>query len=268
MKKVNLFYILPVFAIFVLMYSSCNAFVVENTTHDFISSPGNSIQSVFWVQNPSSTIKKMSIYQTDYTQKPDGSIEFGKTGQSERSNAEWITFSPNQFSIAPSGKIEVKITIQIPNKSLSGTYWSMIMVEEEPPPTVFTSDGTGDIVTGVKAFVRQAIQVRTSITGTGEMKAKLFNQKVYKGNEKSMFEVMIENTGTLFFRGDFWVELFNSEGYPIGKTKVVRQGVYPGMKEKLTTDISFAKSGKYTALCVYDTQSTKVFGAKYQIIIP
>jgi len=268
MTKFNKVLLIQVALLVLLVCSTSSAFLVENTTHDYISSPGGQIQTSFWVLNNGTTPKKIMIYKTDYTQRTDGGVEFGAAGKNERSNSSWVNFSPDKFTVDSSKKIEVKVTVQIPKANLSGTYWSMIMVEEEPPPTNFASDGTGEIVTGIRVLARQAIQIRTSIAGTGEMKAKLFNQKVYKDNEKRMFEVMIENTGTLFFRGDFWVELFNSEGYPIGKTKVVRQGVYPGMKEKLIVDLSFAKSGKYTALCVYDTQSSKVFGAKYQITIP
>ena len=120
----------------------------------------------------------------------------------------------------------------------------------------------------IKVKRRQGIQIRTHISGTGDMKARYFNQQVVKKADKVFFEVDLENIGTLFYRGNFWLDIFDEQGQAVDKVTLSEKSIYPGCSARFSADISGLKNGKYTVLCVYDTQSNKVFGGKYQIAIP
>jgi hypothetical protein len=78
----------------------------------------------------------------------------------------------------------------------------------------------------------------------------------------------MENIGTLYFSGNFWIEFFDSRGKSVSKVSLERKSIYPDCSVRFSADVSHLKSGKYTALCVYDTLKNKVFGGKYQIEIP
>lgn len=251
---------------FILPFS-CLAVTVENPRADLYVSPGSNAEAKFNVINRSNHAQTMKVSQSDYTFKADGSNEFAQPGTIARSNAKWIKFSPESFTIKPNTTIEIVLQIHVPNQKMTGTYWSMLMVEYVDQNSLNTAKTTDDLNSGVQVIRRQGVQVRTHITGTGEKKARFLNKNIVKKNGKTFFEIDLENTGTLFYRGDFWVELFNQEGYPIGKVEQPMRGVYPDCSIRYSVDISQFKKGNYTALCVYDTRSNKVFGGKYQVEI-
>lgn len=251
----------------VLIPQICSAVTVTNPRKDLYVSPGSSSQTSIKVINESKTEERMKVYQSDYLHQADGSNNFADPGTLERSNAKWIKFSPDYFTIKPGQVIEINIQVTVPKEKLEGSYWSMLMVEyvdKEEPVHI----GEAELLTSTKIIKRQAVHIRTHITGTGVMKAVFLNKKVEKKNGKTTFELDLKNTGNVFYRGDFWVELFNKEGYPIGKIQLLPRGVYPDCSTRFVADVSQIKKGSYTALCVFDTRSQKVFGGKYQIDIP
>lgn len=259
----------PILLLFILVTMSCSAVTVENPREDLYVSPGSSAKTSFRVINRSNKEQQMSVYQTDYSFTADGVNNFASPGTLPRSNANWLRFTPKQFSIQPGAKITIEVSVSVPNAQLSGSYWSVLMVEYVDSDT---NPAENDSKAAVKAAIivkrRQGIQIRTHVSGTGEMKARYFNQNITKRDGKVLFEVDMENIGTLFYSGKFWVELFDQDGYPVDKVTLSSKSIYPGSSCRFSADITNLKKGKYTALCVYDTQSNKVFGGKYQIKIP
>ncbi len=266
MQKFMFLLLLVLFQLFTAF--TCHAVTVENPRDDIYVSPGGTAQTKFNVVNRSNRPQSMKVILSDYKFKADGTNEFPPAGSSERSNAGWLKFAPESFTIMPGTTVEINVQITAPNKPLEGTYWRMLMVEYVDQQDANKRNTEGEIVSGIRVIRRQGVQLRTHITGTGEKKARLFNKNITRKNDRLFFEIDLENTGTLFYRGDFWVELFNQEGYPAGKVQLAPMGVYPGCSVRFVADISQFKKGKYTALCVFDTRSNKVFGGKYQVEIP
>lgn len=254
--------------LFCLVSSFCMAITVENPRADLYVSPGSITHTKFNVRNDSSKAQKIDISVADYFFKADGTNEFSPPGTKERSNATWLSYSPENFIIPPGTNVEIIVNVRVPDRPMIGTYWSILLVEySDPVPERETSRPEEELTSTIRVVRRQGIQIRSHFSGTGEMKARFFNKNLEKKSGKTFFSVDLENTGTLFYRGDFWIELFNQEGYPMGKLESPSRSVYPGCSVRFSTDVSHLKKGKYTALCVYDTRSNKVFGGKYQLEI-
>lgn len=255
-----------IFTIFII--ASCSGVTVENPREDLYVTPGSNAQTSFRVINRTNQSQQMTVYQTDYSFKSDGSNEFLSPGSHPRSNAEWLNFSPRQFTIKPGMKMNIDVSVNVPNKQLTGSYWSILMVEYiDSGNNNPNADDIND-QTGLTVKRRQGIQIRTHFSGTGEMKARYFNQQIRSENGKLFFDVDMENIGTLYFSGNFWIEFFDSRGKSVSKVSLERKSIYPDCSVRFSADVSHLKSGKYTALCVYDTLKNKVFGGKYQIEIP
>ncbi len=259
--------IVTALTLFLLSAVICHAVTVENPRQDLYISPGSTAVTKFNVINRSNKEETMKVYQTDYEHKADGSNSFPHPGSHERSNAKWLKFSPEQFTIKPGAMIEINVQVNVPNEPLSGTYWSLLMVEYVNSSSTTAKTGS-ELESGINVKRRQGVHVRTHVTGTGEKAAKFTNKQLRKENGENLFEVDLENTGQVFYRGNFWVELFNQEGYPIRKINLPPRGVYPGCSVRFSAKLTGVKKGRYTALCVFDTLSNKVFGGKYQLDIP
>jgi uncharacterized protein (DUF2147 family) len=261
---------LKVFLIFIFSISclTVNAVTVENPSDDIYISPGGSAETSFRVINRSNKEHQISVYQTDYFFEANGTNQFGSPGLHQRSNANWLEFTPKRFFIQPKSKVAIKVTANVPQKPLSGTYWSVLMVEYiDAKATEAANSSNADIQSKVTIKRRTAIQIRTHISGTGEMKARYFNQSIKEIDGERKFFVDMENTGTLYFTGQFYINFFDSKGKPVEKILLGKKSLYPGCSARFSANISQLKKGKYTALCVYDTSEEKVFGGKYQIEI-
>lgn len=241
------------------------AITVSNLRHDIYVSPGRQAIAKVKVANESKLEQSVKIYFSDYMHFADGSNKFADPGTLKRSNANWLSAAPIFFTLKPGMDMQIPIAINVPVAELEGTYWSMLMIEPVDKSEIMPVTGNAATRSGVKIISRQGVQIRTHITNTGAMKARFFNQKIEKREGKTFFTVDLENTGNIFYRGDFWVELFNQEGYPSGKIQISPRGVYPECSVRLSADISKFKAGNYTAVCVFDTRGNKVFGGKYQI---
>ena len=254
--------------IFSLFCLDANAVTVENPSEDIFVSPGGTAKTSFRVINRTNQEHQITVYQSDYFFEANGKNEFSSPGLLKRSNAGWIDFSPKRFLINPKSKVSIEVSANIPNQPLNGTYWSVLMVEYvDSKATKATSNYNQDMQSQVTVKRRTAIQIRTHITNTGEMKARYFNQSIKKINGKRIFQVDMENTGSLYFTGKFWIDFYNSQGKPIEKIVLDKKSLYPDCSVRFSADISNLQKGKYTALCIYDTSEEKVFGGKYQIEI-
>ena len=92
--------------------------------------PGGKNEGKILVKNDSSEPQTVKVSQTDYLFYADGRNLYGKPGADPRSNAPWITFSPQRLEVPPREVGVINYTVQAPkDPKLSGTFWSLLMVE-------------------------------------------------------------------------------------------------------------------------------------------
>jgi len=251
-----------------LMASAAEAGVsiVGGLTHQKQATPGEVYKGSILIENiHSGEPVEVKIYQTDYHFRFDGTNDYGPPGELERSNANWIRFSPHRPIIAPNDVSTVNYTVRVPDDpNLVGTYWSMIMVEGVPKSSRESSqaENAKPQVT-ITQIMRYGIQVITHIGETGERKIEFLQTKLLRESDKRVLQVDIENTGERWLRLSLWTELYDESGSYTGKFEARGKRTYPGTSARFKVDLSDVPEGEYKALVVADGGGDDIFGAHY-----
>jgi hypothetical protein len=225
---------------------------------------GEEYHGVIVIQNSSDERQEVKAYQTDYLFFHDGKNIYGEPGKLGRSNANWITFSPERFIIPPKDSYTLKYTVKVPdNEALVGTYWSVIMVEGVAP---VSSDTIRNGI-GVRQVMRYGIQMVTHIGNTGERKIKFLNTQLLRVQEKRILQIDVENIGERWLRPVLWTELFDEEGGQKGKFDGRKIRIYPGTSARIRVDLSEVPDGKFMALVVADNGDEYIFAAQLTLNI-
>lgn len=240
--------------------------VMGANVQEQVSPPGGSYTGTILIRNTSSEPQAARIYQTDYQFKADGSSAFDAPGSRPRSNAQWVATSGSQVTVPPGATVPVQYTVTVPaDASLSGTYWSVIMVEGIQAgvlPTVPAARRT----LGLVPVIRYAVQVVSHIEQSGQRQIQFVNTRVVADADgRRTLEFEIHNTGERAYRLDVKAELFDTSGALVGTLQQTRGLIFPGSSVLQRFDISSFPPQDYQALILADTGEEDVFGAQYTL---
>jgi hypothetical protein len=230
-------------------------------------SQGESAQGRIDIVNPDDEEVTVRIYQTDYMFYSDGRSEFAKPGSVARSNASYITYSPDRLVIPPRGSSEVSYRISIPNNpDLKGSYWSVIMVEPlakgalEPP-----SPEKGKVKVGIQAVFRHAVQMVTHIGNTGKLAMEIADKRLEKAEGNTFLVLDVKNTGERWLVPALYLDLYDGSGRSLGRFEGGKLRIFPGCSVRYRVNLGGLKHGKYNALVMLDAGEEHVFGARYTL---
>lgn len=241
--------------------------VTSGLTYERMAESGNAYQGAIQLQNTGEGPQEVKIYQTDYLFFCDGRNIYGDPGKDPRSNADWITFSPRRLIVPPRSKTMVNYTVQVPDdQGLTGTYWSMLMIEGISAASPEASGKKRDeINVGISQVMRYGLQMITQIGDTGTTQLKFVRTKVLKKDEKRILQIDMENIGEKWLRPDLWAELYNDKGISTGKLPGKKSRIYPGTSARFMIDLSRVPPGTYKALVVADCGGDDLFGTSYTL---
>jgi len=248
--------------------SEAGVSVVGGLTRERKVEAGTIYKGVVFVRNSADAPQEVKIYQTDYLFFCDGRTIYGEGGKTVRSNADWISFSPRRLTIPPKGTSGIHYSIKVPSDgSLSGTYWSMLMVEgigKGSPEAVLPEEGK--VKVGIRHVMRYGIQMVAHIGDSGSGKIEfLQTTKLLKENGRRVLRLDVENVGERWLRPFLWVELHDEEGRYIGRFEGERIRIFPGTSARARIDLSDLPEGAYKALVVADAGGDDVFGVTYRV---
>jgi hypothetical protein len=233
---------------------------------------GETYTGAIVIHNDSKEQQEAKVYQTDYSFQFNGTNTYGEAGSLPRSNAKWIAFSPSYVTLPPEGSVSVNYIVTVPRDSaggkLTGTYWSMMMVEGIHKGSAESSLPRKDqkAQMGIMQTIRYGIQISTSIEKTGEKKIKFLGTNlVTKKDGKRDLEIDIENTGEIAMLPDVYVELFNDRGVSLGQFPGSKYRIYPGTSVRQLIDVSKVAKGSYKAMVAVDAGGDNVFGEQYTL---
>ncbi len=245
-----------------------NFSVIGELTRECALTRGDVKQESIVVRNPGQAPVQIRAYQRDYRTYADGRKEFGKPGSVDRSNSGWITVTPHEMVLEPGQTASFKATVRVPeNASLSGTYWSVVMVEPVPdmsllPPLPKTDKPTVRVV----AIKRYAIQFVTHLGKSGTYQLRFAEPRIEDDDGERMLALDIENTGSRWIRPNLWAEVYDESGVSRGRFSGKRLRLFPGCSVRSGIDISTLPTGRYQALIVADGGADdNVFGGRYQL---
>jgi len=249
--------------------ASAEVQLLSNLTSEAALAPGGRREGRILLQNTGGAAATVRVYQTDYLFHCDGANYYDTPGSSTRSNCSWITFSPQQFDIPPKETLAVRYALQVPNdQKLSGTYWSMLMVEPIANETNAPLEAEdGHIQVGLRTVIRYGIQIVTNIGDTGRREIKVADKKLVTNDGKRLLQLDVQNTGERWLRPVVWAEVYDEKGEYVGRFGGARTRIYPGCSTRNLIDLSALRAGKYNALVVVDNQDESVWGARYVLQI-
>ncbi len=243
--------------------------VVGDLTQAYTVRVGQSVEGSIILQNGSNNPHEVRIYQTDYLFFCDGKNIYGDPGSVPRSNCKWITFSPQQTIIPPGDFLPVYYTIQVPNNDdLSGTYWSMLMVEPlgEALPEPEQSK-LEEATIGIKTVMRYAIQMVTNVEQTGKKEISIIDKRLVDLEGAHVLQLDIENKGERWLRPSIRAELYDEQGTYAGSFDGGAVRIYPGCSVRRRIRLEEVGAGRYTVLVIVDNGDEAVWGAQYELAI-
>jgi len=242
--------------------------LTSEMTLERAAQPGERYQGSIRLQNTGTSMAEAKIYQTDYRFAADGSNAYGAPGELERSNAEWVNLSRELVRIPPGGSEELTFEVQVPaDRDLSGTYWSMVMVEPIPEDSAESAEPLPERTTRVKQIMRYGVQVVTHIGQSGDTGLVFTNPGLINEDGKRLFRIDAENTGSRWLRPSLWLELYRQDGTPLGKFHGPAKRLYPGTSAQFQVDLGETPPGKYLGLVVADGTGDDLFGANVELEI-
>jgi hypothetical protein len=232
-------------------------------------SPGKTYEGTIEVTNPDASAQEIKLYQTDYSFSADGSIVYGEPGRLPRSNARWITVSPQRVTIPAGEGATIHYTIQVPpDDTLRGTYWSIIMVEPVAPgsPESGSYDPT-KVTVGIREVLRYGVQIETTRGSTGSRNLR-FSQVLLQADTGSRLLVVdLENTGERSLQPSLWAELYDGQGGFVGRFDGGAHRLYPGTAARFRVELRGVSNATYKALIVADCGGDDVFGANVSLVL-
>ncbi len=247
--------------------AQAGVFVNSAMTQEKSAKPGEIYRGTIVLKNTDDTAREAKVYQTDYSFAADGSNYYGDPGRLPRSNANWVSLSRELVTVPPKGTERLDYEVKVPSgSSLSGTYWSMIMVE----PIAVNSLESGEVPDGaarVTQVLRYGIQVATHIGKGGGPGLTFANPRLVKEDGKQLFAIDVENTGQQLLRPTLSLELYGQAGSPVGKFQGEATRLYPGTSARFLIDLGQTPNGKYLGLVVADGTGDNLFGANVELDI-
>lgn len=243
--------------------------VIGGLTRQASMLPGEKVEGKLLLRNNSDFPDHVKVYQTDYRFSAEGKDLYPDPGKTDRSNASWITFTPQEVNIAAKETVSVYYTIKAPaDQALSGTYWSMLMVEPLPDESMVnnTNKATG-IHVGIRMVTRYGIQMVTNIGDSGTRDVRFSNSKIAEDQEKRTAFFDLENTGDRWLNPQLWAEIFDENGVSLGRFDGNKMRLYPGCSGRFKLDLSQLPKGSFSALVVADNGDEHVFGSQYKFQI-
>ena len=243
--------------------------VVGKLTQERMSEPGDTYHGSIYIKNAGNEDAKVRVYQTDFLFFFDGTNKYGEPGEDPRSNADWFTLSPKELIVPPGQTSEVSYIVEVPaEESLTGTYWSMVMVQDvqddNREPGVSEK---GKIKVSLSETIRFGIQMITNIGDTGTRKLNFLNTKLLKEKQSIILQIDAENTGQRKLSTLLYAEFYNENGKHTGRFEGGKLGIYPGTSVRFRIDLGKIPTGTYKALVVADCGADALFGANYTLKI-
>lgn len=244
--------------------------IISESVLERPAAPGESYTGVIQLRNSSAEPHDARVYQTDYLFYADGRNIFGIPGSAPRSNARWITFTPDYVTVPAGQTVAVQYSVVVPEggAQLAGSYWSMLMVETVAPNSPESQQQTGaQPQLGLRTTMRYGTQIVTHVTGTGRMELAFDNVAATpaRGTEGANLSLDVTNTGERGARARMTLELYDDAGSLVRKLEQQRGLLFPGTSFRQHFQLGALAPGRYKAVILADAGGDEIFGGEYNV---
>lgn len=246
---------------FILVTVGFNVFggitITNGLTHEHLVSKNEQQTGIVEIQNIGKTVQRVLFYLNDFqVDCKDEIFQPTDTGVAERSNSTWVTLSATERLLGPGEKYTLKYDIKVPNKSLKGSFWSLLMVEEKP---VIDTNRT-KIGVHISSNIRYAVQLVTSFSDEEEVSVSFENVELQEENGLRALAVKLFNESSTMVRPVVKMEIYNELGDLIMEQRAKDRKLYPAQCRTYYIPTEGIAIGKYQAVLVADCGNGDVFG--------
>lgn len=223
--------------------------VTSDLTHVYRVQPGSVHRGVIELENRGSEAATVRLYRRDYRFEADGSNYYPEPGTLPRSNAAWVKVFTSLATLAAGETSELGYELQVPaDATLEGTYWSLLMVEVEPPAVDENAGGAQ-----VREIVRYGVQVVAELPGTSAPDLAFADPSLQRDDAgNSRFTLAVANHGARWTQPAMKLELYSTEGLLLESFEAASRTLYPDTGVRQQFDLGVLESGRYLALVIAD----------------
>ena len=232
--------------------------------------PGDIVDGMVTLRNISSNPETVRFFLLDRLNDARYGRRYMEPAELERSNAPWIDLGQREVTIAPGQQFNLIYRIQVPDdESLSGTYWSALMIEPQPAEqevNVEDSESDKSFTVMIQHVIRQEVMLVTNIGSSGSRQVNFLEPQLRTSDDGTLiFEVLVENKGERLLNPNIWLELYDESGRVVGRFQNDQPRIYPGAALRQSFGLGSLKVGTYLALVIVDEGGEDVFGARYTL---
>jgi hypothetical protein len=242
--------------------------VESRFTDERDAQPGETYRGTIVLRNTDDTPSEAKVYQTDYDFSAEKGIVYGPPGQLTHSNAKWTSLSRELIEIPAHTAVSLDFEVRVPaGTGLSGTYWSVIMVDPISKSSQEGGTEAAQATARVRQTIRYAVQIVTHIGKTAAGELAFANPRLVIEGDKRFLAIDVANTGQRWLRPTLWLELYGSAGDPVGRFQGQATRLYPGTSTRARIGLADIPKGKYLGLVVADGTGDNLFGANVELEI-
>lgn len=221
---------------------------------------GQSQTFILEVTNTGDTPDNVTITYYDWTVDAVGNHDFILEPGLERSLRGNLEFSPASFRLESGETREVRVTVTSPADA-KGTYWGMLMVENEARTAVSDVGGVG-----IQVQTRYGIKVYNTVPGTALPAGTIERITVRQLAEGMPPTASLEfvNTGNTKVTPKGYFEVRNAQGQTLWRAEYEGRVVLPGGRMVIERPYDGAPlpAGQYLVLGVVDYGGDRLIGGQ------
>jgi hypothetical protein len=248
-------------------------FYADLTSHDFDALAGQTLRGSIMVTSMSDEVQTLRIYSGVAVRGTEAAqdYQFAEDGLGEsRSLLPWMTFSPNELTLAPKQSSPVTFEVNVPNDpSLTGSYWATIFIANEPTAeqVIQKQNDPTSATVAIKFVFRYAVRISVTMPGDKTVDATMLDAAVEISPEQIRMLPVFENKGNTILKPKVWIDVRDLTGKSVARTEPSEATVLPESKRILvaTLDDIALPAGEYFITVAADYGGAKPVGARAKI---
>lgn len=198
---------------------------------EFSADPGDKIENVIKVANPTKNTFSVKMQVEDFTAMgEEGQVKVEEQKDHTYSLKRWVITSPSEFTLAPGESKIVSFKINVPQNAEPGGKYGSILATVTG---IVTPEGTG-------ASIQPKVGALVLLSVSGKIVEKLdvkeFSAPKFLNKGPVKFTLRFENKGTVHLRPKGIVSIYDIFGKKVADLEIPQQNVLPGAVRKVSVE--------------------------------
>lgn len=212
------------------------------------ASPGEAINGILTIDNPSSTDLNVSLSVADWFFGATGGIEYLPSGSTSDSAAPWLTYEPATTLVPAESSVDVRYTVDVPEDASAGSRWVVVFAEA-------SAAGSGDAESVATMRVRTGHAMYVDVQGGANAIdgtiGGVFPIPPSSAGSPFSFDVQYVNTGDYVQFVEGRVDVLDLDGTRVASIPISSFAVLPGYDRSVQAQLyGPLTAGQYVALVV------------------